>query len=214
LAKFRSLSEPELDALDSDELIAHIRAAHEAGRAAEGERALGVLVFRHYDDVRRRVSIKVPPADVEDVAMEAVASAIASAFDGSSVGEFVNWLNRILGRRIADYHRRTERSPDEVALPDEHQEAEGIWGELAVAPDETGGIEIEELVERAMPENEVHRRVIDLYVFEDLGAEATAERVNGELAGGANPGMTPTNVHKIASRFREALRELLDDRGG
>ena len=29
-----------------------------------------------------------------------------------------------------------------------------------------------------MPDNDVHRAVIDIYVFEDLGAEETAERIN------------------------------------
>src|SRR5581483_2429829 len=87
LSDFRPLNETELDRLDSDALIAYIREAHAAGRPDDGTRGLSVLVFRHYDDVCRRVSIKVPRPDIEDVAMSVVTSAIKSAFDGSAVGQ-------------------------------------------------------------------------------------------------------------------------------
>src|SRR5204863_4503856 len=207
LSDFRPLNETELDRLDSDALIAHIREASDLGRPEDARRALGVLVFRHWDDVRRRVSIKIPTADIEDVAMNAATSAIKSAFDGTAVGQFVNWLNRIVDRRVADYHRKP--SVDEEPLPEEHSQGEDIWGSSAIVEPDTGTIEVQQLIERAMPDNAIHREVIDRYVFEDLGAEYAAERINETFGDELERPMTVDNVHQIASRFRATLHELL-----
>jgi RNA polymerase sigma factor (sigma-70 family) len=209
---FRPLNDAELDRLDSDALIAHIRAANDAGRPDNGGRALAILVFRHFDDVRRRVSIKVPTADVEDVAMEAVTSAIRSAFDGTAIGQFVLWLDRIVRRRIADYHRRAESRPQEAALAEEHEEAEGIWGEGATSPDDTGAVDVQSVIDRALDElNPVHRGVVDLFVFDDLPAREAAERINEELGEELARPMSVDNVNQIVSRFRKAVRAKLED---
>lgn len=208
---FRPLNDAELDRLDSDALIAHIRAAQDDGRPQEGERALAILVFRHYEDVRRRVSIKVPSADVEDVAMEAVTSATRSAFDGTAIGQFVLWLNRIVRRRIADYHRRAQSRPDETALPDEHAEAEEIWGEAATSPDDTGAVDVQSVIDQVLDGlSPVHRRVVDRFAFEDLPARETADRVNEELGDELDPPMSVDNVNQIVSRFRKAVRAKLE----
>jgi len=206
------LSQTELDQLDSDALIAYIRDADQAGRRDEAQRALGVLCFRHYDNVKRRVSIRVPWADVEDVAQEVMASSIKSAFDGTAVGQFVNWLNRIVDRRVADYHRRKESRPTEVALPEEHEQAEDIWGEAAVVGPEEPTIDVERKIDAALPESKVHRRVIDIYVFDDQDARTTADRINQEFPD-LDPSMSVDNVQQIASRFRKNLRGMLDEEG-
>ncbi len=78
----------------------------------------------------RRVALKVPPADVDDVAHEAILSAIRSAFSGESIGEFRAWLNHITSRRIADYHRRLEGKPKTVPLLSGDEEDEAAWGEV------------------------------------------------------------------------------------
>jgi DNA-directed RNA polymerase specialized sigma24 family protein len=210
LSDLRPLNETELDRLDSDALIAHIREASDLGKPEDARRALAVLVFRHYDDMRRRVSIRIPRADVEDVAMNAVTSAIKSAFDGTAVGQFINWLNRIVDRRIADYHRKP--SVDEEPLPEEHAEAEEIWGTAGAIEAETGSIEIQQLIEQAMPDNRIHCEVIDRYVFADLAANDTSDSINDTYGDELERPMTADNVHKIASRFRETLRQLLDER--
>jgi DNA-directed RNA polymerase specialized sigma24 family protein len=57
-----------------------------------------------------------------------VASAIASAFDGKSVGEFRSWLHTILNRRIADYLEARKRKPHTTQLPSEHEREEEVWG--------------------------------------------------------------------------------------
>ena len=78
--------------------------------------AIGVLVYGYWDVLVNRARLKLPAADVEDVASEAMFSAIASAFDGKSVGEFRSWLHTILSRRIADHlEGRKRRTPDHRA---------------------------------------------------------------------------------------------------
>ncbi len=210
MSDFRPLNETELDRLDSDALIAHIRETSDLGKPQDARRALAVLVFRHYEDMRRRVAIRIPTADVEDVAMNAVTSAIRSAFDGTAVGQFASWLNRIVDRRVADYHRKPRL--DEGPLPEEHAGAEEIWGAAGAIEAETGGVEVRQLIEQALPENPVHRDVIDRYVFSDVAARETADGINDTYGDELERPMTADNVHKIASRFREALRRLLEGR--
>jgi RNA polymerase sigma factor (sigma-70 family) len=213
--EFRPLTETELDRLSSDDLIAYIREARAHGLPEEATRALGILVFRHFEDVKRRVSLKVPREEVEDVAMEAIESAIKSAFDGTAMGQFVNWLHTIVDRRIVDHYRRREARPKTQPLPEEHEEAEDVFGKAmaVVDPENEAAEELADLraaAERAMPENEVHRRVVDLYAFEDLDAATTAGRIN-ELFETLDPPMSADNVHQIVSRFRKKLRGILED---
>lgn len=207
------MSEHELDRLDSDKLIAYIRSADAAGDARAAHTALAVLVFRHYPDVLRRVRIRVPGADCEDVAQEVMFSAIRSAFDQASYGQFRSWLNTITARRIADYtERNTRRREHETSLPEEHSEAEEIWGEAAVTPDEGSTIAVEEIHEQVMSSrNEIHRAVIEHYVFEDQDAESSADLINEEFSSELSKPMSVDNVHKIVSRYRKDMREALGD---
>lgn len=217
MSDFRALNESELARKSSDELIAYIRAADAAGDGAAQVRALSILVFRHTDDMKRRVMIKVPELDVEDVTMEAVASAINSAFDGTAIGQFRAWLNQIVARRIVDYWRKREREPEIRPLPEEHAEAEEIWGTAAVVGDPTGEVDVRSVIERALEQlNEVHRKVIELYVFEDCDAKETADEINKMFGGHPDlkTAMTNDNVHKVKSRFSELVRELLEEEPG
>ena len=126
MTKFEPRNEQELSQLDDEALLEHIAAARARGELEYTQRALAIIVFRHYDDIVRRVKIKIPTADVEDVAQEAVVSAIRSSLDGKSVGQFRTWLNRIVSRRIADYHRKP--AVETTALAEEHGDDEEIWG--------------------------------------------------------------------------------------
>jgi len=214
VSNFRPLNHNDLDRLSSDELIAYLRRADAAGDAASAERALEVLVFRHMPDVKRRCAIKVPAADVEDVAMEAITSAIRSAFDERSYGQFRSWLNTIVDRRIADYHRRREARPVEAPYPEDHSEAEEIWGEPGAVEDETSGVDAQSIVDAALAElGPVHRRVIELFIFEDLAAQETADQVNRELEGDPElkTPMSVDNVSQIARRFRQTVRRMLEE---
>ena len=175
--------------------------------------ALAILAFRRYPNVVRRVQAKVPAADVEDVAMEALSSAVKSAFDGTSVGEFVRWLHTITARRIADYHR--SRPESTVPLAAESDGDDVSWGEDLVDDDFSDEVDTRSVIEQTINElGEIHRAVVEHYVFEGLGAKETADQVNMSHSDELTQPMTETNVHQIAKRFRDRLRELLAEDPG
>ena len=208
---FKPLSESELNKLSSDELIAYIRKAADAGRGDAARTALAILCFRHFDDVTRRIRLKVAAQDAEDVAMLVMTSAIKSAFDGSSVGEFMAWLNVIVRRRIADHHRSTENDPDVGLLPTEHQGEEDVWGDEPATADESGAVIVQSVIDECLDElSDPHRDVIELNVFQDLDAAETARLVNEHFPD-LDPPMSESNVHQIVSRFRRCVRSGLDD---
>jgi hypothetical protein len=146
---FRELKEHVLAALPDEQLIAYIQKARTAARTEAMTLALSVLVFGYLDIVTRRVVLKVPPADVDDVAHEAILSAIRSAFSGESIGEFRGWLNRITSRRIADYHRRLEGKPKTVPLLSGDEEDDAGWGEVPAAEFEGVSVDAERAIETA-----------------------------------------------------------------
>jgi RNA polymerase sigma factor (sigma-70 family) len=205
LAKFRELREHQLNELSDEQLIDYLRAARSAGRPEAMKPAIAVLVYGYWDNLINRARLKLPEADAEDVAAEAAASAIASAFDGRSVGEFRAWLHTILSRRIADYHEARKRRPKTTELPSEHTGDEDVWGHEPADPFEGDALFAQQCLERAYAEleDERHRRVIDLYVYGPDSAADCAASVGGE--------MSEANVHQIASRFQRRFRELLDD---
>ena len=191
---FRPLDEAALQRLDDDALIAYLRDARAHGHpsAALG---LAILVYGHWQNVERRVRMKVPAAHVEDLTGDVIADAIASAFEGKSVGEFVSWLNTITQRAIADFYRR---GPGRMTQVEESET------ELAT-PSEAGVVEVHDAIERVMASLQPHhRQVIDLVVFEGLSAADAAAAVDG---------MSEANVHQIVSRFRRALRAELEADG-
>jgi RNA polymerase sigma factor (sigma-70 family) len=191
---FQRLDETSLERLDDDRLVDYMRRARAAGDSSAGV-ALAVLVYGHWDKVERRVRMKVPEQYVEDLTAEIVADAVASAFDGASVGQFLSWLNTITQRAIADHYRRgagRERvealdDPDAVEPP---------------APGEDGEVAVRDAIERVLATlRPDHRRVVDIVVFEDRPARDAVAAVEG---------MSEDNVHQVVSRFRRALRRELD----
>ena len=210
---FRPLSENELSKLSPDDLIAHIREATDAGRSDSAKSALSILCWRFHADVERRVALKVPREDVEDVAMTVMLAAIKSAFEGTSVGEFRSWLNRIIDRRgIADLHRSREDKPKPGPLPSEHVGEEEIWGDEPAEEDESGRVVLQSLVDEALDElqSAAHRLVIEITVYQGLGATETAARVNEQMPD-LETKMSEANVHQIMSRFRESLTQKLQE---
>jgi RNA polymerase sigma factor (sigma-70 family) len=204
LAGFQELPDHHLSTLTDEQLVDYLRQAREAGRHDAMRPAVGVLVFGYWDNLVGRARLKLPSlADAEEVAGEAVASAIASAFDGKSVGEFRSWLHTILGRRIADHLEARKRRPRTAQLPSEHVADEDVWGAEPSVEFEGEALSAQDCLRQAYEEleNGRHRRVIDLYV---LGPHAAAE--TAELVGN---GMTEANVHQIASRFHRRVKELL-----
>lgn len=204
MADFRELPDHRLQALGDDELIAYTRAAREAGRHEAMKSAVAMLAYGYWDNLVNRARLKLPESDAEQVAAEALESAIASAFDGRSIGEFRAWLHTILSRRIADYWQKRERSVPTETLVSEHQGADEVWGAEPSVGFEGEALHARECVQRALEElPPAHLEVVRLYV---LGPHSATEAAR--LAAGA---VTEANVHQIASRFQKRVRVLLDD---
>jgi RNA polymerase sigma factor (sigma-70 family) len=208
---FRRLNDAQLDRLTDDELIAYLRdaRAHEDVEAAT--LALQMLVYGYIDTVAYRVALNLrdsPDHVVEEITGRVVVSAITSAFRGESVGEFRSFMNRIIERRIADY-LRTKRVR-EVPLAEEHQDEPDVRGATVEAPDETGEVLVQALIDQALAElSEVHRAVVELHVFCAASAKETAEVVTRHFPD-LQPPMGENNVHQIGSRFRRRMRDLLE----
>jgi RNA polymerase sigma factor (sigma-70 family) len=204
LTEFRELTELELGQLNDEQLVDYLRAAREAGRPGAMGPAIGVLVIGYWDTLVARARLKLPEAVVEDVAAEAMMSALASAFDGRSVGEFRSWLHTILSRRIADHFEARKRRPATTELASEHVGEDEVWGSEPAQPFEGDALFAQECLQRAYDEltEPRHRQVIDLYV---LGPHSA-----GETAALVGSGMTEANVHQISSRFQKRFRELLE----
>ena len=204
MADFEELPEHQLQLLSDDDLVAYIRAARQASRLDAMKPAIGVLAFGYWDNLVNRARLKLPEPEVEQVAGEAMESAIASAFDGSSVGEFRSWLHTILSRRIADYWQKRERTLPTEKLVSEHQAAEEVWGEEPAVGFEGDALYARECVDRALEElPDAHRRVVRLYVFGPHSAASVVSSVGHR--------MTEANVHQISSRYQRRVKELLDE---
>lgn len=199
---FQPRPDHELEELSDDHLIAYIRDARDDGELAHARRGLMFLVYGYERTVKRRLSLKVPQHAVEDLAHDAIVRAIASAFDGTSVGEFRSWLHTIVDRTAVDYYRRAERQPQETILPSEHAGQDDVWGAEPTVEGEAGAVELRIIVTEVLADfNDKHKRVIELHVFDGLTAAEVCERMDG---------MREDNVAKIASRFRSKLRAQLD----
>lgn len=200
-------SESELDRLGTGELVAYIQEHKRFGHPDCVRRAMGVLAFRYMDFVRAKVSEKVDRQDVDDLASQVLESALRSAFDGKTVGEFVNWLKVITSRRIADHYGRP--GLEEEPLPEEHEGEEQIWGHATAAGDGfVDEIAYREIAGRLLEElSLVHRMVVRCYGpvelgFDNLSAAETRKQVEATHVGET---MSEDNVHKIWSRFRGKL---------
>jgi RNA polymerase sigma factor (sigma-70 family) len=205
VAEFEELPERQLGDLSDEQLVDYLRRAREAGRHDAMKPAVAVLVYGYWDTLVNRARLKLrSDADAEEVAAEAIASAIVSAFDGKSVGEFRSWLHTILSRRIADWWEAKEQKLDKTLLPSEHQADEEVWGREPSVDFEGEALFARQCVRQALAEIEDprHRRVIDLYVLAPNSAAETAALVGD--------GMTEANVHQISSRFQRRVRELLE----
>ena len=205
---FREMKDYELDGLPDEQLVAYVAKARRAGALDAAHVGLAVFANRRFDDLVRRALAKMPSrADAEDVAAQTLRDVFKAAFDGQSVGEAVKFMNTILARRIADWHdSRKQAEP----LP-EDQDDEDAWGrDAATVDDETARVDLAAVVAQIYDqlESDPHRQVVDDYVFGGYGAKETADRVNTSFPD-LDPPMSDQNVHKIASRFRQDLRDSL-----
>jgi RNA polymerase sigma factor (sigma-70 family) len=215
---FRKLDDRAVDDLNDEDLVAHLVASREAGLHEQATLALQIFVYRHEGTIITRVRGKVPDHEVESVVNATFQSAIDSVFSeekepwsGETYASCRAWLRTITRRRIADYYRRGEQ-PRLVPLPEEHAEAEDVFGpDVAVEEDETGRIEVEEIIDTCLEElSPSHRMVVELAVFADLPSREVAERLN-DADPDLNPAMSAANVDQIKSRFRSAVRKMLEE---
>lgn len=213
---FTPLPDPELDHLSLEELVAYHHAARRAGRHDEAQKALGRQVWAFEDRVNYWIRRKIPEEHVEDLVQTVFESALGSSFDEPTVGQFGSWLRRIAQYRIADFYDKESRRIKADPLVDDHERDEDVWGPTPEAPDFTQEVVERSVVKQALAElNEVHRRAIEIGGPKDLGfegapAKETAQRINDQFSGQEGDPMTDGNVHKILSRFRKRLADLLD----
>lgn len=199
----------ELDGLSDEQLIAYVVRARRAGAMDAARMGLGVFANRRHSDLVFRASMRLPTReDAEDVAMQVIAEIFKAAFDGHVVGEAVNFINRILQRRIADWYKKRKETDE---LPEDQSDDDRKGPPAAVSGDETGLVDISDVVEKAYArlESDYHRQVVDDYVFDGYNARETCERVNAAFPD-LDPPMSEQNVHQIASRFRKELRGDLE----
>ncbi len=210
MADFKPLRPHQLARLSDDALVDYLHAARVAGEAAAEREAAAYLAYAFEPTIRGWVARSTPPDDVEDVVMEVIASALRTAFDGRVVGQFGSFLKQISRRRVADHFRERGRRLDTGPLPEEHS-GDDVWGTWPSDADEGDAVALADAVDRVLAGlNPLHRKVVRLYFggmegFEDLPADGVCARLAAE-----GERVSPDNVAKIASRFREALREELD----
>jgi RNA polymerase sigma factor (sigma-70 family) len=200
LARFRELREHELQLLSDEQLLDYIQEARASGIGEAMELAVAILVHGYWSNIEGRIRLKVPLDDVEHVADAVMESALRSAFDGTSEGEFSKWVGTITARRIADYWREKARKPETSSLPSDEDDT--AWDEAFAVQFEGVKVDVERATQVAFGElNPRHQLVVDLVVFAGHSPAETA----------ALTGDSANNVSQIGSRFRVRLRELLDD---
>jgi DNA-directed RNA polymerase specialized sigma24 family protein len=209
LRPFQRRSDLELDEATDEEVVDYLVAARDAGEEDEIATALRLLVFGRMPYVEAMVARKVPDHAVDRVAGEAMFSAMKAAFQGESVGQFVNFLRAVTERRIADYWTSSRALGREAPTLDDDEDRRA-------AVDTSEAIEavvvqavVDTVLESEFPRAD-HQRVIDLAVFADLPTREVCDRVNAELPG-LDPPMSANNVDQVKSRFRKVLRIALSD---
>jgi len=188
------------DGLGDEALVALYRRARRRGDAEAARRALGLLAFRQWEALNRRLRAKLPAHAVEDVAGEVVLRAMTSSFDGTSAWHFRAWIATIARRTVADWYARRRRTVPQEPLGTRA-------GDLAASIGVTGEVEAAELrmlVDDVLDElDEVHRRVVELLVFADRPAGEAVHELRG---------MSEANAYQVVRRFRQRLRVLLEER--
>jgi RNA polymerase sigma factor (sigma-70 family) len=196
------LTDKDLERLSDEELVRYVAAARLRQHYVEGARALALLCWGWRPRVELALARKLPLDAVESVADKVIASAGKHAlegridFKGTSVGEFVEFMAKVIARRISDYYRNPRTALVRERLAEDVED--GQPGVQIVARDETEAVAdrllVEEVLESLSP---LHRAAARLSELDGVPAKEVARMV---------PGMTPVNVYKNAERFRARLR--------
>jgi DNA-directed RNA polymerase specialized sigma24 family protein len=212
VSDFEPLEEGALARLSDEELVAYVVAARAAGHPETAKLATGMLTWRLLPLVEALVAAKVPRQSCEDVVMNTLESFVRSAFDGKVIRTVRAFMATIAKRRIADFHRRRERHPDQAPLPSEHAGDEEVWGEEESVEDEAGAVALRDAVERVLARrNPVHRKVIHLYGPEPMGClNLTGDEVVAAM-NDLGESVSVANVQQIWRRFKVDLESELGD---
>ncbi|MGA7435747.1 MAG: hypothetical protein WBW44_09030 [Solirubrobacterales bacterium] len=205
---FQPKSESALDRLTDDEIIDYISNARDAAEIAAFRIAVGVLAYRREPMVRAKIQLKVDSdQDIEDLVTIVLTDTIKTGFEGTHMGEFVNLLQTITRRRIADFYSKNRLETEEYI---ETGEDEGNPATPVSSPSTDGVVAIEQLIADDLAGlSESHRLVIDFYL-KGHQADEVADLVNEQIETG-NSRMTPANVHQITKRFRDRMAEHLKE---
>ena len=184
----------------------YLRAAREAGAHDAMKPAIGILVFGYWDVLVARARLKLPPSDVEEVASETIASAIASAFDGKSVGEFRSWLHTILSQADRRPPGGPQAQAEDREAGTEHGGSDDVWGDEPAEGFEGDALFASDCITRGLRGDRERRPP----------AGHRPPRAGAAVGGGCRDrrsatGMSEANVHQVASRFRKRFRELFDE---
>jgi RNA polymerase sigma factor (sigma-70 family) len=185
-----------------EELVARIRDARDHGRADAAADAFEHLVHRHEKRVRGLLH-NVPADRVEDLLQDVFMAAFEGVIGGRDIDIFRAWLAQVARNTVAEMWRGKQGR--QIKLDREAAAREGGDPDRPLPEPASdggyGGIEAQHVVDQLLRRrSEAHRRVVELYVIEQLSA-AEAARVTGESA---------NNVYKVAERFRRDLRRALD----
>jgi RNA polymerase sigma factor (sigma-70 family) len=198
--KFHPRATDALQRLSDDELVAYICVARDAGDLNAMRDALTVLAWGNMAKIVARMRLRVPAEAAEEVALEAFEKAAMGAFRGESAGQFHSWLNKIILGVSSDWLRRMYNQREHLE-PLGAGEESGSRLEPSVAS-ESGAVELRLVTDEVLAQlSDHHRRVVEMHVFEGLSAPEVCERLDG---------MSPDNVAKIASRFRQRMRQALE----
>ena len=136
---------------------------------------LAILCFRHFDDVVRRIGLRVAAQDVEDQAMVVML--------GDQVGvrrdldrRVQVWLNVIVRRRIADFHRDARTTPRSARCRPSTRARRRSGARSRRRRRDRRACVVQSVIDECLEElSEAHRDVIELNVFQDLDATETAD---------------------------------------
>lgn len=182
------------DVSDGALMGAHLRGQREAFDA---------LYRRHHGRLVAYCTARTgDPALGEDLAHDTLVRALryGSSFDTSK--PLWPWLKAIAGNVIVDHLQR--RSTDEIVV----DLAAGVPAPELVDDDRTDGIELRDVLERAM--NELctrHRAALELRYVEDRSREEAADIL------GLNRNGLDQLVHRAISRLRKEYAKLADAKG-
>lgn len=211
--KFRPKNDQELENVSEDERVAYLVQARNAGFDQEVLRGIGFLIYPRYKKeislIRKRVKSE---HDAEEILGDVMADLLKAAFRGEHTGEFFALFYTIRDRRIADYYKKIERTP-EMAHPSATEDGGDFIDSLAPVDDFTGESEAWMVIEDVLATHSERDRMVIRLRIDGHPARQVADTVNdADLDGGAV--MTPANVDQIYTRFRNRLRPGLLAEGG